>query len=357
MDELALRTLLKSLEASRSSLHVLLHCFTWAVVVGLGLDLIVIIKEFWDDWKEFRYGQVHPCEIHLPKRPSVGLLVVGLLGTALIVVGVAGELYVDVQAGKIETQIREANDNLLGLIIQEAGDAATSAKTAHEEADAVKGIADEARADAKDALEKAQAAQRELAHAEADAAKAQAVASKALSTADKAESHLAEAMKRANELTEQLKRLTTPRSLPHSPQAIASLKPFNGTEYMFTEVCADTECVNLLRDIDSVLGLAGWKRIKSPHRFPGLVLWGEPKDDDGAGIDLEPGIKISIESQDLDIDKRSIADLPQYIRAAVVLNLTLASNIVPTENTGRPVEKQIGISTAVRIAVGRKPLT
>src|ERR1700722_11248421 len=144
MDELALRTLLNSLDASRSSLHVLLHGFIWAVVVGLGLDLIVIAKEFWDDWKDFRYRQVHPNEIHLPKRPSVGLLVLGLLGTALIVIGVSGELYVDVQAGNIETQIRDANDKLLGLIIQEAGNAKASAEGAASAASRAKTSADAA---------------------------------------------------------------------------------------------------------------------------------------------------------------------------------------------------------------------
>ena len=138
MDESALRTLLNSLEASRTSLHGLLHIFTWFVVIGLGFDLFVIGKEFRDDWREFRYGHIHPNEKHLPKRPSAPLLILALLGTALIVIGVAGELYVDVQAGKIETQIRAANDKLLGLIIKEAGEAATSAKNAHDEADAVK---------------------------------------------------------------------------------------------------------------------------------------------------------------------------------------------------------------------------
>lgn len=135
MDELALRTLLNSLETSRSSLHELLHFFTGLVVVGLGFDLFVIIKEFRDNWKEFRHGQTHPYDVHLPNQPNVLLLILALAGTAQIVVGVAGELYVDVKAGKIETQIRQANDELLGLVIQKAGDAATSAKTAHEESD------------------------------------------------------------------------------------------------------------------------------------------------------------------------------------------------------------------------------
>ena len=143
MDESALRTLLNNLDASRSSWHGLLHVFTFLVIVGLGFDLFVIIKEFWDDLKEFRYGQVHPHEIHLPKRPSASLLVLGLIGTALIVIGVWGELYVDVKVAKVETDIRAANDALLGIIIQEAGDAKTSAERAKAGADSVAATARE----------------------------------------------------------------------------------------------------------------------------------------------------------------------------------------------------------------------
>jgi hypothetical protein len=144
MSELALRTLLNNLEACRSSLHGRLHVFTFLVVVGLGFDLFVILKEFWDDLQEFRYGQANPTETHLPKKPSVALLVLALVGTVLIVFGVAGELYVDVQAGKIETQIREANDTLLGLIIQEAGTAKSSAEGAANAAGRAKDASDDA---------------------------------------------------------------------------------------------------------------------------------------------------------------------------------------------------------------------
>jgi hypothetical protein len=221
------------------------------------------------------------------------------------------------------------NDTLSGKII-----VSLDAKAQEADVKAKEAVADASTALSlgKDALTKAAAAQRSLAVAEKDAKKAQTAASNALALADaarkqsnaarsqadaarkeadsferdivsakeqaaKAESHLAEAMKRATALTAQLDRLTTPRSLPHSPQVIASLKPFKDTEYMFTKVCADTECVNLLRDIDTVLELAGWKRVKSPHTLPGLVLWGGPKSDDGAGIDLEPATVVSVESK------------------------------------------------------------
>ncbi len=269
------------------------------------------------------------------KRLSMALLVLGLSGDVLGIV-----------MGQSE----------MAAITRESGDAATSARTARQEAGAVKSIADEARADAKDALAKAQAAQGELAHAETDAAKAQAAASRALSTADKAESHLADAMKRTNALTVQLDRITTSRSLPASPQLLSSLKPFKGTEYMFTGVCGDTECINLLRDIEKVLGLAEWKRVKAPHRVPGLVLWGKREDDDGVGFDFGPGVTISIESTIPDIEKKALESLPEYIRAAVALNSALASNISPSENTDRLVNPSNGTSTIVGISVGRKPL-
>jgi hypothetical protein len=180
MDESALRILLSTLDASRSSWHGLLHVFTWFVIVGLGFDLFVIIKEFRDDWKDFRYGQVHPYEIHLPKRPSVWLLILGLVGTALIVIGVAGELHVDVKVAKVETDIRAANDALLGLIIQEAGTAKSSAEGAAEAASGAKESADAAqryteqiRADLEVATKAARKAESELAAEQRQTAEAQ----------------------------------------------------------------------------------------------------------------------------------------------------------------------------------------
>jgi len=319
MDELAFRTLLNNLEAFRSSLHGLLHIFTWFVVVGLAFDLIVIIREFRDDWREFRYGHIHPYENHLPKQPSISLLILGLLGTALIVIGVAGELYVDVQAGKIETQIREANDNLLGLIIREAGDAAQSAKTAHGEASAVKGIADEARADAKDALAKAQAAQGELAHAEADAAKAQAVAAAALSqakdaldkagkaqeslgkaeseakNAEKAASNALSLSRDAREEADWAKDLATKAEAQLADRTLTDeqvksiankLEPFAGQEYEVVAYWDSKESVGIANRVHQGLQAAHWTYLplKEWHGlFGGIVgiqVWMHPDADE-----------------------------------------------------------------------------
>jgi multidrug efflux pump subunit AcrA (membrane-fusion protein) len=343
MDLSALESISKALEKSLDFWGLLLLLSTAVVVFGL-------VVEYWHDVEEFW------LIAHWPMAAFPWDKFKTLVGGILVTIGVAGELIVTYKASRVETQLRENSHRIEAFLTQQAGDAVQSAKMAHAEADAVKGMADEARADAKDALAKAQAAQRELAHAEADAAKAQAAAAKALSTADKAESHLTEVVKRANELTEQLKRVTTPRSLPDSAQVVTSLKPFKGTEYMFTGVCGDAECIKLLRDIEKVLGLAEWKRVKAPHKFPGFVLWGKREDDDGAGFDFEPGVKVSADIARPEMANLSESQLPQYLRAAIALNATLRSSISPPENTGKLIDVTNGSSTTVRISVGRKPL-
>ena len=261
MDELALRTFLNSLEASRSSLHGLLHIFTWFVVVGLAFDLFVIIKEFRDDWGEFRYGQIHPYENHLPKRPSVSLLILALLGTALIVIGVAGEQYVDVQAGKIETQIREANDNLLGLIIQEAGDAKSSALNAAL-------AASEAKSSAKDAQDTSGTAFRQSG----------AVSKRA----DKLTSNLAETGKQLESLDAKRTALersllnlaicNAPRVIPlwsmstpvtKTKTAVDPLRPHAGWQFVIEYVPFDPEARRAAANVAGALEAAGWKMVKA----------------------------------------------------------------------------------------------
>jgi hypothetical protein len=348
MDKLALRTLLNSLEASRSSLHVLLHIFTGFVVVGLGFDLFVIIKEFRDDWKEFRYGEIHPYENHLPKRPSISLVVLGLLGTALIVSGVAGELYVDVKAGKIETQIREANDNLLSLIIREAGDAKDSAL-----------IALDAATKAKDASTSAVTTARG-ARLEADSFEADIKAAKEQAAA--AESHLADALERAAKAEAELTRLKTPRSLVHSEELVAALKRFNGSEYTLN-VFMDDESIQFTKAVAGALEAAGWVR-----KQPAGINLGIPSveivfDQGVAGYVpacLATGISISAHA------KESLAVLqalpsqsfPKTVQAAIALSSVIARSISPPDERNvasgildpKPAE---GIP--MTICVGKKP--
>lgn len=352
MDESALRILLAKLEGSQSSFHWWLEFWTAMVALGVILEVVFVVWEYIEDLHDFRRGIVHP-----PERPSTVLLLLGLFGASLVAVGVSGEWYEEASVEHVETQIRQANDALYLLLSKEAGDAAKSAKIAHDEADAVKGIADEARADAKDALAKAQSAQRELANAEADSAKAQGAASRALSTADKAESHLAEAVKRANELTEQLKRLTTPRTLTSVPELIASLKPYAGTQYQWAGLCADAECISLLVNIDGVLEQAGWKRMPSVSTYPALIVFAD--EPTGIAETLIPGIRITVEAPNGSelVAKHDVAQAPRQVQAAWVLDLALAANVYPPENQDRtPSVMKIGDgpSTVVRLTIGRK---
>ena len=125
MDEATLRDVIRGLEASRSSLELWLDFWTALVVVGVALEFIVIFKEYLRELSDFRRGTIHP-----PEKPSFGLLLLALAGVSFVAVGVGGELYVNVKAGKVETKITVASDQLVALILKEAGDAKSSAQGA-----------------------------------------------------------------------------------------------------------------------------------------------------------------------------------------------------------------------------------
>ena len=114
MDKLALLDQLSKLEALRSSLHSSFRFWEWMVVVGLGFDLLVIWKEYWDDLKDFWRREIHP-----PEKPSGFLLLLALLGTGLILYGISKELSVDSKLEKVETDTREANSKLFGIVTDE----------------------------------------------------------------------------------------------------------------------------------------------------------------------------------------------------------------------------------------------
>ena len=123
MDKAALLDQLSKLETLQSSLHSSFRFWEWMVVVGLGFDLLVILKEYWDDLKRFWRS-----EIHAPERPSAFLLLLALLGTGLIVYGISMELSVDSKLEKVETDTRRANDELFGMVSHEADAVTTETK-------------------------------------------------------------------------------------------------------------------------------------------------------------------------------------------------------------------------------------
>lgn len=138
MDESAIRILVASLEVCRSTLHWWLGFWTFLVVAGVALEIVFVVWEYVEELHDFNRGIVHP-----PERPSGLLFALGLLGAALVAIGVAGELYAESKIETVETRIRKANDELFSLLSKEAGDAMSSARDAQESAEHTKAIADE----------------------------------------------------------------------------------------------------------------------------------------------------------------------------------------------------------------------
>jgi len=261
MNESELRALLDKLEASRLPLHDNLHFFTWLVIVGLAVDLVVILIEFWDDWKEYKRARIHG---YSPIRPSFVLLAFGFLGTALIVLGVRGELRVDVQLTKLETDIKVANDQLLSLIITEAGDAKQSAT-----------IANDAATKAKDASVSA------VSTANGARLEANKVSGRAAELTQKLaedERSVTELEAKRLELEKSLVNLavcTAPRVIPqwfmaNSPEggmplqktALDPLRPYKGWQFALEYIPFDGEARRAAVNIDAALTAAGWNRTK-----------------------------------------------------------------------------------------------
>src|SRR5271166_1013692 len=157
MDESTLKVLISNLERSRATLDSWLFVFTLFVVVGVVLEVVFVIWEYRDELHDWRRGIVHP-----PEKPSVALLIFGLLGAGLVAIGVTGELYIGAKIGAKETSIREANDQRASLLSKLAGDAAKSAKTAHDEAAAAKKDSNEAKTEASNSLSLTRSARREV---------------------------------------------------------------------------------------------------------------------------------------------------------------------------------------------------
>jgi hypothetical protein len=247
-------------------------------------------------------------------------------GPILVVLGIAGEVVFEGRTFVVEDRQEEQARRIVGSLKKEAEQADEKAKKAIADSSTALNQVDSFEADIKVAKQQA-----------ADA-----------------ESHLADAMHRAEALTAELNRLTTPRHLPHKAEIVSSLNAFKDTEYVFSSACFDEECFSLLKDIDAVLQLAGWKRAKSVGGFPAVKIYGT--DEVVVPESLIPGIMISVDapkpSSTLNL---RIEQMPQYVRAAVTLNMVLATNVSPLENTKRKVDIEEGTSTVIRVTVGRKP--
>jgi hypothetical protein len=120
MNESSLRAQLNKLDALRSSLHASFRFWDWIVVVGVALEFIVLAVEYWDEWRDFSRAT-----IRLPEKPKTWLYAIGFLGIAMVAGGIAKELRIDNQIEGVETQIRQANEQLFGIVSKEAEHAST----------------------------------------------------------------------------------------------------------------------------------------------------------------------------------------------------------------------------------------
>ncbi len=122
MDALALSRKLDSLEKSWSGLDSLLNFWTLLVVAGVVIEVFVLVIEYRHEWKDFRRGT-----IHTPDKPSLLLFLLGMAGATLVAIGVAGEFRIHVEAGKIETDIRDNTRQLVSLADADAAKASERA--------------------------------------------------------------------------------------------------------------------------------------------------------------------------------------------------------------------------------------
>jgi hypothetical protein len=336
---------LKKLEASRdwwqasrsrhfSDLLLMTKLVAWGVILEgpeLGYEIIQLIKRW-------RKKVIHD---HAP-----GLItIIGLVGWGLVSVGVAGEFWVD-------TWVNNDDDNIQSINITLLRDAHTSASAAHDLAQSASDIAGPAKTAADSAKLTAGEAQQK-------ASNALTLASGARKEADTFEGDIQSARQGITDVTTHLKRITTPRTLTGADDLISKLKTFKGTKYVFDAVGADKESVDLLKAINDILEKAEWVRDKSVGGFPAINVYGNDKPDFSVPVALISGIQVSADSPEaLDaLQSRNISQLPQYLQAAIALDLALPSAITPSaEDTTPKVLVVKGTSTTVRITVGIKPL-
>ena len=320
-------------------------CIFWstaAVVAGCALEVTEVLHELWDDMFPTKF--VRPIKV----ISSIGLL--------LVVLGVAGELTFEHWRSRYEGQLQNFGNVLLASAQQNAGDAKDSAvqaaiasDRANTSANAAGEKAERAESDLAEALNRAAAAEKEADTFAADIASAKKQAADA-------DSHLADALKQAADATAELNRLKSPRTLKSVPDFIEAMKAYRGTEYTFASVYADSESIDLLKEVDKDLQAAGWKRVKAPPGFPAINPYG-PSQDFAVVQSLESGVRVSVESSKTVEELNSLPNSgkPLNVAAALALNVALFGIIVPTqEGNGPPVHVDPGASNVVQIIIGKK---
>ena len=245
MDLPTLETAINALEKSLDSLGVWLLVWTALVVVGL-------IVEFAEDLREL-----------ITERPFKWRLLRTMVGGLLITIGVAGELFVQFRASKVETELRTNSHEIEAQLNKQAAEANKEAGNARSEAgDAIKQAAQ--------ATKDAEVARRDAESFRLDIAKANERA--------------AEANKKAEE--ERLARLRieerlAPRRINGDQTAtlVKDLRTLRGTKVVVFFISGDPETAVFADLLSNALKTAGL----IIETRPGMILG-----------TVKPGISLSI---------------------------------------------------------------
>jgi hypothetical protein len=284
----------------------------------------------------------------------------------LVLIGCGGELIADGGIFWLSEHLQTIQQTRVVALAKLADDAVQKAQKALADSGIALGQSTEAKTKSGEAIDKAGKANgislnalslARGARTEADSFDKRIVSANTLAT--DAESHLAEALRQAADATAELNRLKSPRLLTNISVLSNSLRRFAGTEYTFIMVSDDTDSLELLKQIDSVLQLNGWKRKKpSPEPSIGLPIAGFDEDFRVA-IGAQTGIEVQVDSN-FSIESLNVTPpvlWPPLVGAASNLRNGLASCITHTDkgNVRKELVVTTGSSTVVRIAVGRKP--
>ena len=167
-DELALKNELNRLESSWSSLDGWLNFWTLIVVIGVAVEVVVIVVEHRHGMHDFRRGIIRP-----PDKPSAWLLAFGLLGAGLVAIGVAGEFWIHIKAGRVETEMRDATGSLVAIADGKANAANERASQNEKDAAQLRTDLEKAKGETKAAEAKLEGEQQKTARAQKEAADAQ----------------------------------------------------------------------------------------------------------------------------------------------------------------------------------------
>jgi hypothetical protein len=257
MDESALKELIASLGNQLSLLGWWMYFWTAMVILGCAGELFFVIHAYLDERKIWLETKARGA-IGLPEKPSLWVLILEVTSVALVVVGIAGELFVDWKSDDLQTRLRDANGSLVLKLEKSAGEAKDSAKAAAIDATTAKVASAGAVTASGTALNLAKGA-----HKEADSFEADIVLAK--KQAAEAESHLAEARARAasaeTKATEVKEQLADRELTNDQLWTIAGkLKKFEGQEYEIVAYWQSPESKQIAERIHAMLVIgARWK--------------------------------------------------------------------------------------------------